>query len=220
MTLIMRPDIDRSTWETIDGGQSVTILAPSPRVLGVVDRWLGQIDPLDPLIYDSLVIPVAHVATGGVGRWTDRTDGKLFFDAVVEWERDWLRPLSTTRLRFAPPLRDFLDDEVPLESLWDWPTGFQVDSRLYDRLQNEVMSAVVFIAKDYGAEVGTGAMGRFTRALGNSHSLPEAIEQSLGISYEDFETQWRKWLERADTPVGSALTGVEMASPNLGTGRD
>lgn len=195
ITLVMKPDIDRATWQVVDQGQSVTIVTPSPRVMGIVDRWLGQIDPLDPKIYDSLVRPVARVAAGGEERWTNRLDGQLFFEAVVAWERDWLRPLTPDSLRYAPPNRDFINDDIPLESLWDWPRAFLTNSRLLDRLQHQVMSAVVFLGKDYGAD-STGAIGRFTRAIATSHSLPEAIEKSLGISYPEFERQWKAWLER------------------------
>ena len=193
ITLIMRPEMDRFGWDVIDRGQAVTITLPSPRVTGVVDGWLGQSDPIDFLIFDSLAAPVARIASGGPQRWSNRQDGQLFFDAIVEWERDWLRPLTESSLRFARPAGiPAGDDLLPLGSLWDGPHEFATDSARLDRMRHEAVAVVVYIGQQFGPLRVAGLLN----ALSSARSLPEAIENGLGLSYAEFESQWRAWLDR------------------------
>jgi hypothetical protein len=187
----MRPERDRTTGEIVDSGQAVTITMPSPRISGVVDGWLGQIDPLDLKIADSLVVPVVRVVSGGVERWENRHDGQLFFDAIVTWERDVLRPLSTSSLRYVPVYGDFGDDSaLPPETLWNWPREFATDAALLEQMRERALSIVVYIGQEYGS----WGLGAFTQALGASRSLEGAIQGSLRTRYADFERQWRAWL--------------------------
>ncbi|HLF26234.1 MAG TPA: hypothetical protein VJG32_07855 [Anaerolineae bacterium] len=193
ITLVVRPDLDRLAWRVIDRGRQVTITIPSPRVLGIVDSWLGQTDPMDQRIFDSLVEPVARIATGGIERWSGRQGGQLFFDAVMRWERDWLQPLSPQSLRFArPPLRAAEADLLPLESLWYWPHESATNTLPVDRLQRQAASVVVFMAREFGL----WSLAYFMRAIRSAESLPEAIEATLDVNYADFVSQWRAWLAR------------------------
>lgn len=192
ITLLMQPEADRKTWNVLDTGRAVTITMPSPRVSGVVDSWLGQVDDTDLTITDSLVEPAARVASGGIDRWQDRQDGQLFFDAIVEWERDAIRPLTSERLRYLTPQDRFNDvSMLPAEALWNWTPDQSIDPATLDRMREQALSMVVFIGKVYG-QVG---VSYFASALGSSHSFADAIP-SIRLDSETFEARWRAWLGR------------------------
>ena len=188
ITLAVQPEIEQAGW--VDRGHQVAIRLPSPRVLGVYDRLDVAGDPITAIAYDSLILPVARVASGGNARWSDRNDGELFVRAIVDWERD-RRSGSTGRAPDSQAARSLGDETLPpLASLWSWPLQFPPDSNLLDRVQREAAAMVAFVEVTYGPHRVTGLLNAFARA----DSLPEAVDTGVGVDYVAFEAAWRAWL--------------------------
>jgi hypothetical protein len=213
MTLNLTRD-DTST--TLDQGQSITITLPSPRLMRIVDRWGVPNDPIDAAAFDQMVIPIARIVSGGADRWFKSSDGVLFFNAIVAWERQRANNIVTSEFfvmdartgqlirlvsggESEPPHQAYIDQLkdaqlVPLKAMWSWPLNMPPDSNMLKTMQVEASALIAFIQTKFGADGVT----RFLYALNSAQSLPEAIEASFDQKYAEFETEWLKWIGKAE----------------------
>jgi len=183
MTLILLPQTGNAIVRQIDRGQWVTI------TIGLADDANIR---TDRVALDRLLIPAARIASGGSARWSHRSDGELFVNAIVEWERARLRLVSPDRLPFSRSYEGLdVDDLPPLRSLWSWPIQFPPDSVLLGEMRREAASMVGYIDQQYGP---TG-VADLMNAIGRAASLEQAIEEALGVDYDQFEPAWREWLK-------------------------
>jgi len=192
------------TYELAGELRPVIVRLPSPRVTGAYTTDQRG-DPLMSMALDALLEPVARLASGEAGRWTADKGGRLFLDAVINWQRlrvaltdgplplffreprgGLIRPPSPLSSITAPaffagrlsgqPLR-------PLAALWDWPPD---DAGAVDQAD----AVIAFIASTRGE---SGVVD-FLKALGGARSLRAAIETGLKIDYRDFEADWQNWI--------------------------
>lgn len=200
------------TFNTIDQGQYVTMTLPSPRMMRIADSWGAPDDPIDAMAIDQLVMPIARIVSGGADRWFKSSDGVLFFNAITNWER--LRAGSVTEfflidyrnnqlIRLAAHTVNDLTQQqfieqlqaaniIPLKALWSWPLYTPPDNNMLKLMETEAASAIAYIQFTYKRD----GVPRLLFALAAAQSLPEAIQQSFGTKYEDFEKAWLKWLGR------------------------
>ncbi len=208
MTLILARD-DKAT--TLDQGRSITITMPSPRLTRIVDRWGVPNDPTDAAAFDQMVIPIARIVSGGAERWFKSSDGVIFFNAIVAWERQRanivaseffvIDPHTGQLIRLvsgadnAPQQQAYIDQLkgaqlVPLAAMWSWPLNMPPDSNMLKTMQVEASALIAFIQTKFGADGVT----RFLYALNSAQSLPQAIEASVDQKYAAFEAEWLKWI--------------------------
>lgn len=166
-----------------------TLLIPSPRVSGLLETTTSfdQDDPLVQLLYTRLSEIVARAISGGHARWNADSNGVFYLFAVAQWElQRRLRSHDLDTYIGADLLRG---RKITLPKyLWDWPVR---DSRRLASPQAQTNSVIAFIDQSFGAE----RVVDFLRTLRTAHSLPQAIEATLPISYPSFEQQWQQWLE-------------------------
>lgn len=188
------------------------IQLPSARVTGYYEDALVPGDPIDAMAYETLLEPLVRAASGDYDRWETDQGGQLFLDAISNWERLHIAldhhpaesfftgpiggltrppsPLSNvtaqayyTRLLDMHPL-------VPLNALWNWQRN---EDRLFGTLTgyaiDQANSVIAFINDRYG----DAGVIKFLNALGPAHSLEEAVEQALAVSYSSFLVEWEKW---------------------------
>ncbi len=193
-----------------EGGRTALYIdLPSPRVVGYFEDANTPGDPYVAMAYAGLIDPIVRLASGDGARWEIDHRGELFLQAVATWERLHLQEeLHPSDLffppAFSPPVAAqglnlpresypaLLRNEalVPLLSLWDWPDQGGDFGMLQDAAVNEAESVVVFIDERYGAD----RVVRFLNALGRAHSLDEAIETALPVSFGEFNRQWMRWI--------------------------
>ena len=188
ITLRLRPNAGQSTM--IDQGHSVRI------TLAAGAGAPNHIDPeIERFAYDSLLAPIARIASGGRARWENRNDGELFLSAIVEWERDRLNLRPADRAPLTHSLRSLARlDLPPLAALWSWPIQFPPDSVLLRRIRRQAQSMIDFVDQ----ELGPAQVAALVSAFESARTLPEAIERGLGVEYARFEREWRAWLDRSE----------------------
>jgi hypothetical protein len=213
-TLLLTP---AGASKVLDTGQALTVTLPSLRLTGIAVYSSAAGDPIMAAAYDSLLIPIARIASGDIAHWLRTNDGEVFFQAIVNWERQRLQTIrdlpieglsvessgglvqAASAISLTQTQRRYIDllsgqQLVPLKSLWHWPLNVPPDSRLLKLIQTEAGSCVAFIEADFGAP----GVVKFLNALGASDSFQSAIASSLKISYDDFEQRWLKWLDRSE----------------------
>lgn len=211
LTIVVDPDALNFHGAQARGDYS-TITLPALRVVGYYENPYRPGDPLTSLAYDTLIDPVAQIATGDYQRWSTQHGGALFLESIANWQRlrsqELVNPsdifFKQPRALLAAsgvtqPAQEFyaslLKDMplVPLISLWDWPLDDSSFNLLFDAAKTETDAVIVFIRERYGAE----GVVKFLNALGRADSLPAAIEQGLGTKYTDFAKQWMTWIGKA-----------------------
>lgn len=184
-------------------GLPVTFTLPSPRVIGLIDQRIGldpaNIDPLDTYTlaaYDGLVIPAVMIAAGGVNRWTRTNDGQLFAEAIAIWESVRLKVNTHFAIPYRKPATaeeyDALLPLASLESLWSIAPNasfFSAAQRLNRRLQ--ARSVIAFIDDQFGADMVVNFLNQFA----SEKTLPQIIQDTFGITFDNFQQEWWKWLE-------------------------
>ena len=177
---------------------------PSQRVVGYYENPNDPGDPYTAMAYDTLLEPVARLASGNPARWENNRGGELFLQAVVEWKRAQIRArLHLLDSFYAHPdnpsahlqqadLAGGLPREslVPLDSLWDGYSNGQNLALLEYVAANEAQAIVTFIDKQYGQ----AGVVRFLNMLGRASSLEEALRRSLFVSFGDFNREWLAWI--------------------------
>jgi hypothetical protein len=194
-------------------GNTLAIDLPSPRVVGYYEDANAIGDPYVSMAYDTLIDPAVRLASGDYARWETDHGGELFLQASATWQRarllnrffllelfyrSELLPPSNARLPNGQPIslrRRYVDglrgeNLVPLVSLWDWPTDGHTFGLLEHVAVAEAESIVIYIEERYGKE----GVVRFLNSLGKAHSLDEAIEATVPMSFGEFNRQWMKWI--------------------------
>lgn len=199
---------------TYDVGRQIISL-PSPSLIGLYAPFGLRADPYTTFAYNTLLEPVARLATGDAERWTVRRGGGLFFDGLLAWERlriDQARDIPLEQISVGPPgdlsaqpsqgnwtetrqfYRDLLADQrlIPPADLWTWPPSGGASNDLNDLAEGEVDALIAFIEERYGAR----SVIRLLNALGPAQSLSEAIETGLGADYAALMGEWQSWIGR------------------------
>jgi hypothetical protein len=195
LTLILSPLPAQPRWQTDHG--AVTIVLPSPRVMGLYNRWWSENDPILRTAYNSLVTPIAQLASGDLKRWQRDLGGNWFLEAITAWELYRVEPIAA---KVEPELAqafyaDLLSGLIliPLETTWTWHVdqdpGMGAGN---DRGQIEAEAAITYIDQTYGAD----RVVQFLNALGRARSIAEALQTSLKVKFADFNRAWLKWLGR------------------------
>ena len=194
-------------------GDTLLIKLPSPNVVGDYAEANALGDPYVAMAYATLIDPVVRLASGDYVRWDTDGGGSLFLKAIATWKRARLPsnlylldvfyqsailppsmdispdgwPVSR-RAYYVNPLRG--ENLVPLVSVWDWPTDKHAFGLLDHVAAAEAEAVVIYIEERYGQD----GVVRFLNSLGKAHSLDEAIEAALPISFGEFNRLWLKWI--------------------------
>lgn len=195
LTLILSPLPDQPRWQTDRG--ALTIILPSPRVMGLYNRWWSEDDPILRAAYNSLVTPIAQLASGDLDRWQHDLGGNWFLEAITAWELYQVEPIAA---KIDPQLAqayyaDLLDGLIliPLDSTWTWHVdqdpGMGAGN---DRGQIEAEAVMAYIDQTYGPE----KVVQFLNVIGSAHSTAEAVQAALNVKFADFNRGWLKWLGR------------------------
>ena len=203
--LLMQPIVQ-------DRGSTLSIDLPSPRVVGYYEDANAPGDPYVSMAYATLIDPVVRLASGDYTRWETDRSGELFLQAIATWKRARLSdelflmgmfyqptilPPSSAHMpdgqliplnqRYVERFRQ--DELVPLVSVWNWTTQGYFGPLEHVATQ-EAEAMVIYIEERYGQE----GVVRFLNSLGKAHSLEDAIEAALPVSFEEFNRQWTKWI--------------------------
>lgn len=211
LTLVIRPGPSRA-YNVTDNVKGVMVQLPSPRITGLYDYPGNTGDPIGSIALDSLLGPMLRVASGDANRWTHDDGGRLFLDAIANWQRLQITleqqplpvffagprggltqppsALSSTSARqyFTELLAE--RELVPLEAVWRWSAQDRSFAGLTPGAVDQAEAVIGYILERYGED---GVID-FLHALGGADSLPTAIERGLGVTYSEFYIAWLKWL--------------------------
>ena len=196
-----------------DRGSTLLIDLPSPRVVGYYEDANARGDPYVSMAYATLSDPVVRLASGDYTRWETDRSGELFLQAIATWKRARLPdelflmgvfyqptflPPSSARMpdgqlislsqRYVEQLHQ--EKLVPLVSLWNWPTDGHSVGLLEHVATQEAEAIVIYVEERYGQD----GVVRFLNSLGKAHSLEDAIEAALPVSFGEFNRQWTMWI--------------------------
>ncbi len=211
LSITIRPLIAQPAVQDRDG--TVAIDLPSPRVVGYYEDANARGDPYVSMAYATLIKPVVQLASGAYTRWETDRGGALFLQAIATWKQARLGDELPLMGMFyqptsLPPSSAHMPDGqliplsqryveklhreqlVPLVTLWDWPTDGQYFGPLEQVATQEAEAVVIYIEERYGQD----GVVRLLNALGKAHSLEEAIEAALPVSFAEFDRQWSKWI--------------------------
>ncbi len=211
LAITIQPTLTRP--EVQESGGRLVIGLPSPRVVGYYEDASTPGDPYASMAYAILAEPVVRLASGDYSRWETERGGELFLQAIAVWIRARVQaeihPLELFYpAAFMPPASARMPDGrivskretytnllhhgpmLPLTSLWDWPSARQGFRLMEYAVVNETEAVVIFVEDQYG----TDAVVRFLNALGQAHSLEEAIEKALPTSFGEFNREWLRWV--------------------------
>jgi len=193
-------------------GSTLLIDLPSPRVVGYYEDANARGDPYVAMAYATLIDPVVRLASGDAARWKTDRGGELFLQAIATWKQARLSddlflmgvfyepailPPSSAHMPDGQLIRlnqryvEQLNQTalVPLTSVWNWTTEGYFGPLEHVATQ-EARALVIYIEERYGQD----GVVRFLNALGKAHSLQDAIEAALPVSFEEFNRQWTAWI--------------------------
>ncbi len=191
-----------------EADSTLKIVVPSPRVVGYYRTPALPRDPLTAMAYEALLDPIVRMASGDYDRWSTDRSGEVFLHSITSWKRQRLKqqfnpydlfftgpatiPRTTSPRNVQAFYADLLEYEprIPLDSLWAWPRGERGFGLLQHVAQDEANAVVAFMENQFG----TAGVTRFLNALGAAHSLKEAIESSLALTFGEFKRQWLTWI--------------------------
>lgn len=210
LTLVIRPGPSR-VYSVSDHTRTVMVQLPSPRITGVYDYPGNTGDPIGSMALNSLLLPMLHVASGDADRWARADGGRLFLEAIANWQRGRIaleqQPLpiffSGPRGGLTQPpsalsslsARQYFTDRlaerelVPLEAVWRWDVNDRAFAGLTLSAVDQAEATVAFIQDRYGDD----GVIYFLHALGQADSLPTAVERGLGVTFGEFYLEWLKW---------------------------
>jgi hypothetical protein len=161
---------------------------PSPRVMGFFEsgRAYSWNDRYASYAYSALL-----QATIGRGHGTldfDRPGDGLLWTAGI-WALNRIDPfpaetLDMLELRQQQPL-------LSLETLWEIGGANESGPALIQLYQ-----VVRFIEQEYGA----AAVTHLLEAIDSAQSMPEVIEDGLGVPFEEFDQKWQVWINTPPQP--------------------
>jgi hypothetical protein len=194
ITLQLQPDIQQASWLIDHSTETITL--PSPRVMGLYNRWWSENDPIENAAYNSLIFPIAHLASGNSNRWADDLGGNWYLEAITAWELHQVEsikanvPLEQAQQFYSDLLMN--DTLLTLDTVWTWRLDRDPSVGNNDRGQLEAEAVIAYIEQHYGSN----GLIKFLNALGPATSLAPALQTSLGISYPEFNRRWLAWLNK------------------------
>lgn len=208
LTIVVDPNV--LSFHTVQAqARNLTITIPSLRVVGYYENPNRPGDPLNAIVYGSLIDPITQMASGDYQRWSHDRGGEVFLQAIADWQRAHIKEVvqpsdlffktstslpgvdsitTTPRAFYAAALR--AGPLTPLISLGSWPSEDTRFGLFQTVAQTEAESVVAFIQERYGGE----GVIRFLNALGKSTSLEEALEAGLPVKFGEFNREWAKWI--------------------------
>ena len=210
LSLTIQPLLMQPTVRERNGTLSIDL--PSPRVVGYYEDANARGDPYVSMAYATLIDPVVRLASGDAARWETDRGGELFLQAIATWKQARLSdelfllgvfyqptilPPSSTHMpdgQFIPLNQRYVerfrpDELIPLVSVWNWSTQGYFGP-LEQVATQEAQAMVIYIEERYGQD----GVVRFLNALGKAHSLQDAIEAALPVSFGEFNRQWTAWI--------------------------
>jgi hypothetical protein len=184
-----------------------TLSLPPPLLRGVRDDdEVPMASPLRALLVNYLALqPVGgEVSEVRAGR-------RAVYDAIISWETDMLLGTqwesSTVSQLTAACEAGKLFSLNELHEVWtDGITGWAYTGEDYRLATAQSRSLIDYIVEKYGRE----SIAPLLRALGNSLSLEEALQEALGPGFviEEFELDWLTyvWEEYGPTGMPPAIT--------------
>lgn len=176
---------DVSGWYTspnANGTDDIYTLAPATYFYGFYDPKIGWEPDIESLLAHELT-HVAYVRSfGNPGQGVD-----WFFDGLAEYEGG---------LDEMPDVKDAVQNNTLYPILDE--SGKNVDLAHATTLENGPLawgleeSLVTFIVDKYG---GMDTFWALARSYDKTQDMKKAIRETLGISYEDFDSAWRTWLK-------------------------
>ncbi len=211
LTLTIQPTLMQPNVQERNG--TLDIALPSPRVVGYYENAHTLGDPFVAMAYATLIDPIVRLASGNYARWESDQGGELFLQAITTWKqarvREEMHPLelfyppvflppASARLSNGQPVsqREYYvnalrnEPPLPLEAVWNWDRNGQTFGRPQHVAVNDAEAVIIFIEDQYGED----GVVRFLNALGQAHSLKEAIEAALPTRYAEFNRQWMSWI--------------------------
>jgi hypothetical protein len=169
--------VDRSYAYPVLTGEG-TILLPSPRVTGFFES--GRAYSWKNNFAHSVLLQAIVERVLGDFRF-DRPGGGILWAASI-WALDRIDPLPAEFHILPGDLKQ--KPLLSLEVLWE--IGGIGEPGLMLAYLNQLLR---FVEQEYGATAITQLLG----AIDSAKSLPEAIENGLGVPFAEFEQKWQTW---------------------------
>ncbi len=171
------------------GTDDIYILAPTTYFFGFYDPKTGWEPDIETLLTHELA-RIAYVRSfGNPGQGVD-----WFFEGLPEYVAGYDQ---------MPYVKDAVQSDTIIPILD--PSGKKVDLAHFASLQNGPLayglaeSLVTFIVEKYG---GLETFWALTKSYDETQDIKTAIQETLDISYEDFDAAWRTWLKAEYTNRG------------------
>jgi hypothetical protein len=165
-----------------NGTDDIYILAPTTYFFGFYDPKTGWEPDIETLLTHELA-RIAYVRSfGNPGQGVD-----WFFEGLPEYVAGYDQ---------MPYVKDAVQNDAIIPILD--PSGKNVDLAHFASLQNGPLayglaeSLVAFIVEKYS---GLETFWALAKSYDETQDIKTAIQETLGTSYEDFDTAWRTWLK-------------------------
>jgi hypothetical protein len=183
----MSPDVKGglSGWQigsSTEGTDEIYILTPTTYFFGFYDPNAGWEPDIEMLLAHELA-RIAYVRNfGNPGQGVD-----WFFEGLVEYVAGYNE---------MPGVKSAIEEDriIPILD----PSGNKADLAHFANVENRVLayglaeSLVAFIAEKYD---GLDTFWALARSYDQTQDLKRSIQETLGVSYEEFDTAWRAWLK-------------------------
>jgi len=190
LQIILGPEVTTPLVDWHNNQLSYTLPSPSLAGLYFQTQHGHQPSPDRPFnqsVVESMVYYIARLSAN-LSTWPQDVSSVQFQGIIADWENLRLMGQPTRKLLAYPD--QLVSRDLPdLATLWGLPPINS--SQLAELRWIESIALIVFRDEHYGA----AKVVTFLHALGQAASLSEVI-QSLGVSYPDFQQQWRTWLKQ------------------------
>lgn len=176
---------DLSGWNinpAAGGTDDIYILTPTTYFFGFYDPKSGWEPDIEMLLTHELA-RIAYVRNfGNPGQGVD-----WFFEGLAEYVAGYNE---------MPDVKAAIEEDriIPIFD----PSEKKADLAHFANVENRVLayglaeSLVTFIVERYG---GLDTFWALAKSYDKTQDIKTAIQETLGISYEDFDTAWRAWLK-------------------------
>ena len=176
---------DLSGWKinpAVEGTDDIYILTPTTYFFGFYDPKAGWEPDIEMLLTHELA-RIAYVRSfGNPGQGVD-----WLFEGLAEYVAGYNE---------MPAVKAAMEEDriIPILD----PSEKKVDLAHFDNVENRVLayglaeSLVTFIAEQYG---GLDTFWDLANSHDKTQDIKESIQETLGVSYNEFDTAWRTWLK-------------------------
>jgi hypothetical protein len=176
---------DLSGWyisPNADGTDDIYIVTPTTYFFGFYDPQKGWEPEIETLLTHELA-RIAYVRDfGNPGQGTD-----WFFEGLPEYVAGYDQ---------RPYIKDAIQRNTIIPIID--PSEKKADLAHFSNLENGPLayglaeSLVAFVVEKYG---GLDTFWALARSYDKTQDMKKAIQETLGVSYEDFDGAWRTWLK-------------------------